>query len=89
MNLKSGEKHVQDDEGAEGRKHACCPSALVSTPEDKLRNAGQKHRDTTRKVSQSRRETQTSTRPTSALSPKLHVESLRYEKANCDDKRVM
>ncbi|KAK2827030.1 hypothetical protein Q7C36_017956 [Tachysurus vachellii] len=89
MNLKSGEKHVQDDEGAEGRKHVCCPSALESTPEDKLRNAGHKHRDTTRKVSQSRRETQTSTRPTSALSPKVHVESLRYEKAKCDDKRVI
>ncbi|KAG7321292.1 hypothetical protein KOW79_015707 [Hemibagrus wyckioides] len=91
INLKSGVKNEQI-EGAERLEHACCPSTLESMSDGNLRDACQKHRDKTRKVSESHREKTTSKRPSPALISKLQsfhqMGSLRYEKAQPDDKKV-
>lgn len=89
--LKSGVKNEQI-EGAERLDHACCPSTLESLSDQNLRDACQKHGDTTRKESESHPEKNTSKRPSPALISKLQsfhqMRSLRYEKAQPDDKRV-
>ncbi|KAK3555761.1 hypothetical protein QTP86_028963 [Hemibagrus guttatus] len=86
INLKSGVKNEQVG-GAEGLDHACS-SALESMPEGNLRDGCQRYGDTTKKVSESHREKTTSKRPSPALSSK-QMESLQYEKAQPDDKRVL
>lgn len=90
VNLNSGEnKQVK---GVEGLEHACSPSAQESLVEGNQRNACQNHGDTMIKLSESHAEKARSKRTSPALSskpPGFHqMESLRYEKAQPDDKRV-
>ncbi|MCJ8740594.1 hypothetical protein PDJAM_G00060820 [Pangasius djambal] len=86
------EDSINLQSGVKPEHLACSPSALESMLQRNHRNVCQKHGDTTRAASESHHEETTSKQASRASSSRppcfLQVGSLRYEKAQPDDKRV-
>lgn len=82
INFNLGENEQVKD--AKGLKSACFTSALEPTLEENQRNVCQKHKDTTKNLSESHDQ-----KTTYSKLPSLHqMESLLYEKAQPDGKIV-